>query len=148
MIVSAEALGLEEDHSRVQVSVANLITAEEAGDMAGTSKTWDFGPSLMTKDMIEELRQLGCFGDAKVKPSEGEMIPKPKAADAVVFRDFFVYGLRFPTARFLCQVLEAFEVQLHHLTPNGIVTLSKFCWTCLSYGAEPNVGTFCEYYEL
>ena len=56
MIVSAEALGLEEDHSRVQVSVANLITAEEAGDMAGTSKTWDFRPSLMTNDMIEELR--------------------------------------------------------------------------------------------
>ena len=76
MIVSTEALGLEEDHSRVQVSVANLITAEEAGDMAGTSKTWDFGPSLMTKDMIEELRQLGCFGDAKVKPPEGETIPK------------------------------------------------------------------------
>jgi len=56
MIVSAEALELEEDHSRVEASVANLITTEEAGDMAGTSKTWDFGPSLMTKDMIEELR--------------------------------------------------------------------------------------------
>ena len=41
-----------------------------------------------------------------------------------------------------------FEVQLHHLTPNGIVTLSKFCWACLSYGAEPNVGTFYEYYKL
>ena len=66
----------------------------------------------------------------------------------MVFRDFFLCGLRFPVARFLRQVLEAFDVQLHHLTPNGIVTLSKFCWACLSYGAEPNVGTFCEYYEL
>ena len=64
----------------------------------------------MTKDMIEELRQLGCFGDAKVKPPHGEMIPKPQAADAVVFKDFFLCGLRFPAARFLHQVLEAFEV--------------------------------------
>ena len=56
MIASTEALGLEEDLSRVEASVADLITAKEAGDMAGTSKMWDFGPSLMTKDMIEELR--------------------------------------------------------------------------------------------
>jgi len=56
MIVSVEALGLEEDLSRVEASVADLITAKEAGDMAGTSKMWDFGPTLMTKDMIEELQ--------------------------------------------------------------------------------------------
>ena len=56
MIVSVKALGLEEDLSRVEASITNLITAEEARDMSGTSKMWDFGPSLMTKDMIEELR--------------------------------------------------------------------------------------------
>ena len=95
--------------------------------MAGSSRMWDFGPSLMMKDMIKELRQLGCFGDAKEKPPEGEMIPKPKAADAMVFRDFFLCGLRFPATCFLRHVLETFEVQLHHLTPNGIVALSKFC---------------------
>ena len=55
MIVSVKALGLEEDLSRVEASITDLIIAEEGGDMAGTSKTWDFGPSLMTKDMIEEL---------------------------------------------------------------------------------------------
>ena len=76
------------------------------------------------------------------------MVPRPQAADAVVFKDFFLCGLRFPVVCFLRQVLEAFEVQLHHLTPSGIVTLSKFCWACLSYGAKPNVGTFYEYYKL
>ena len=116
--------------------------------MAGPSRMWDFGPSLMTKDMIKELRKLGCFGEAKVKPPQGEMIPKPQAADAVVFKDIFLCGLHFLAACFLCQVQEAFKVQLHHLTPNGIVTLSKFCWACLSYGVEPNIGTFCKYYEL
>jgi len=56
MIVSVEALGLEEDLFGVGASITDLITAEQVGDMAGTSKMWDFGPSLMTKDMIEELR--------------------------------------------------------------------------------------------
>ena len=66
----------------------------------------------------------------------------------MVFRDFFAYGLRFPLAWFLPEVLEAFEVQLRHLTLNGILTLSKFCWACLSYCVEPHIGIFCEYYEL
>jgi len=56
MIVSAEALGLEEDLSRVEASVEDLITAEEAEDMVGTSKTSNFEPLLMTKDMIKGLR--------------------------------------------------------------------------------------------
>ena len=56
MIVSVEELGLEEDLSRVEASVGDLITAKEAEEMASTSKTWDFGPSLMKKDMIEELQ--------------------------------------------------------------------------------------------
>ena len=50
------------------------------------------------------------------KPPQGETVPKPQAANAVVFHDFFPYGLRLPSARFLRHVLEAFEVQLHHLT--------------------------------
>ena len=66
-----------EDLKSVESSVADLITAEEVEDMAGPSKTWDFGPSLMTADMIEELRKLGCFGEAKVKPLQGETVPKP-----------------------------------------------------------------------
>ena len=55
MIVSAEVLELEEDLSGVEASVVDLITTEEVGDMVGPSRTWDYGPSLMTKDMIEEL---------------------------------------------------------------------------------------------
>ena len=127
MIASTEVLGLEEDFSRVEASVVDLIIAKEGRDMAGTSKTWDFRPSLMTKDMIKDFRKLGYFRDAKVKPPEGETIPKMMVVDTVIFRDFFLCSLRFPVACFLRQVLEAFEVQLHHLTPNGIVTLSKFC---------------------
>jgi hypothetical protein len=85
--------------------------------MAGPSKSWDFGSSLMMEDMIEELWKLGIFGEAKVKPPQGEIVPRPQAADAMVFKDFFLYGLHFLAACFLRQVLKAFEVQLHQLTP-------------------------------
>lgn len=39
-------------------------------------------------------------------------------------------------------------MQLHHLTPNGILTLSKFCYACETYGSPPDLDTFCAYYEL
>ena len=45
-------------------------------------------------------------------------------------------------------VLETFKVQLHHLTPNGVLTLSKFCYVCETYGAPLDLDTFCAYYEL
>jgi hypothetical protein len=66
----------------------------------------------------------------------------------VVFRDFFSCGLRFPCTSFLGEVLDAFCVQLHHLTPNAFLTLSRFCWACESYGAAPDIDTFCAYFEL
>jgi hypothetical protein len=36
--------------------------------MASMSKTWDFGPLLMTQDMIKVLEEVGCFGEKKAKP--------------------------------------------------------------------------------
>ena len=62
-----------------------------------------------------------------MRPPQGETVPKPGAADAIVFKDFIAYGLHLSAMQFLQEVLENFKVQLHHLTPNGILTLSKFC---------------------
>jgi len=77
LVASAEAQEFVEDLGRVEASVAGLITMEEPEDMAGSNKTWDFGPSLMMEDMVGELRKLGVFGEAKAKPPQGETIPNP-----------------------------------------------------------------------
>jgi hypothetical protein len=98
--------------------------------------------------MIDVLEKEGYIPKGKARPLQDETVPKPGAVDAIVIKDFFAYGLLFLATWFLHDVLEAFEVQLHHLTPNDILTLSKFCWACLSYGAKPNLDTFCKYYEL
>jgi len=44
-----------------------LIGAEETEAMAG--KTWDFGPSLMTKKMVADLEKEGCIPPGRVKLS-------------------------------------------------------------------------------
>jgi hypothetical protein len=112
-----DALEFEEDLVSVEASVAGLISVEEAKDMAGAGKTWDFGPSLMTQEMIDMLEEEGYIPTGKARPPQGEMVPKLGAADVVVFKDFFACGVHLPATRFFREVLEAFEVQLHHLTP-------------------------------
>jgi len=102
----------------------------------------------MTKEMIGKLAAQGCFPEGKGRPSGGETVPRPEVNEAVVFKDFFVCGLRFPSVTFHRLVLGSFKVQLHHLTPNRILTLSKFCWACKSYGSEPDLDTFCAFYDL
>jgi len=132
----------------VEASATDLISAEEAEDMASVGKTWEFGPSFMAKEMITVLEKEGYIPEGKAKPTQGDMVPKLGAADAVFFKDLFASSLRFLAMRFLWEVLELFQVQLHQLTPNGVLTLSKFCWACESYGVEPDLDTFYEYYEL
>ena len=55
-----------EDLASIEASVGDLIRAEEVGLMDG--KTWDFGPSLMTKKMITKLEKEGMFPEDRAKP--------------------------------------------------------------------------------
>jgi hypothetical protein len=90
----------------------------------------------MIKKMILRMEKEGMFSASRAKPSQPwETVPSPSEGYAVVFRYYFSCGLRLPSVNFLRQVLEEFQLQIHHLTPNGFLTLSKFCWACESYGA-------------
>jgi hypothetical protein len=66
----------------------------------------------------------------------------------VVFEAFFAAGLRLPAHRFVGEVLRRFNVQIHQLTPNAMVALSKFVWATTSYGGQPSVEVFAKYYCL
>ena len=90
----------------------------------------------MSKKMILELEKDACIPMGRAKLPQGKTVPMPSKDYAVVFKDYFSYGLCLSSIRFLHEVLEEFDVQVHHLTPNGFLTLSKFCWACESYGAK------------
>jgi hypothetical protein len=66
----------------------------------------------------------------------------------VVFESFFVAGLRLPAHRFVVEVLQRFEVQIHQLMPNIVVALAKYVWAVTSYGGQPSVEVFVKNYCL
>jgi len=117
---------LEESLSDVEASVGDLVSAEEFFSMAGP--TFEFGKSLVTTEDIAEMVRGGFFKEGHAKaPPPRQTVPEPELGYAIIFRDYFTCGLRFLPYPFLRQVMEAFRLELHHFSPNGILTLSKFC---------------------
>jgi hypothetical protein len=57
-------------------------------------------------------------------------------------------GMTMPPHPVLLDILRKFRVQLHQLTPDVIVQISKFIWVVTSYRGRPTVDVFAHHYEL
>jgi hypothetical protein len=109
------------------------------------SDTVDFGVSRMSSVRVQDMQQLGYFGGGVARVPGTEEVPKPEG-ELVVFEAFFAAGLCLPAHRFVGEVLHRFNVQIHQLTPNAVVALSKYVWATTSYGGQPSVEVFAKYY--
>jgi hypothetical protein len=119
------------------------VAAEElrAGD------TVDFGVSRMSSARVQDMQRLGYFGGGVARVPGTEEVPEPEG-ELVVFEAFFAAGLRLPVHRFVGEVLRRFNVQIHQLTSNAVVALSKYVWATTSYSGQPSVEVFAKYYCL
>jgi hypothetical protein len=99
----------------------STVAAEElrAGD------TVDFGVSRMSSVHVQDMQQLGYFGGGVARVPGAKEVLEPEG-ELVVFEAFFAAGLRLPAHRFVGEVLRRFNVQVHQLTPNAVVALSKY----------------------
>jgi hypothetical protein len=121
----------------------STLAAEElhAGDMV------DFGVSRMSSVRVQDMQRLGYFGGGVARVPGTEEVPAPEG-ELVVFEAFFTAGLRLPAHRFVGEVLRRFNVQIHQLTPNAVVALSKYVWAMTSYDGQSSVEVFAKYYCL
>jgi hypothetical protein len=109
--------------------------------------TVEFGTSRISSVRVQEMQQLGYFGDGVGRvPGTGE-IPEPEG-ELVVFEAFFIAGLRLLAHRFVAKVLQRFDVLVHQLTPNAVVALVNYVWAVTSYGCQPSVEVFTKNYCL
>jgi hypothetical protein len=90
----------------------------------------------------------GYFKEGECRLPKDEDIPNPLEGEIVVFRDFFIAGLRFLLDPVLLKILDRYNVKLHHLMPNAIIQLSKFFWAVKTFKAPVSPDTFCRFYEL
>jgi hypothetical protein len=107
----------------------------------------EFYISRISSVRVQDMQQLGYFGDNLGCVLGAEEILEPEG-ELVVFEAFFIAGLRLPAHRFVAEVLQRFEVQVHQLTPNAVVALAKYVWAVTSYDDQPSIEVFAKNYCL
>jgi hypothetical protein len=152
---AASTRGIESDRkSRSGNSGDSKTTFDNSGRMkvavvaalAGIS--YDFGQSTITKTRLTSMESYtSYFPKGYCRPPSAESVPEPRANEDIVFEDFFIFGLRMPPHPILVDILRKFWVQLHQLTPNAIVHISKFIWAVTCRG-RPTTNVFFQHYEL
>lgn len=145
---AAGDLEMEKNLEDIVGDVDDLAAPDKETNKIELLKTFKFGLSSMTTEDLDESAGLGWFARNLVRHSEGKVIPKPNANEALVFRDFFLVGLQIPVSKFVGALMEKYDTYLHHQTPNSIMTIVKFIWFCRTFGEYPDIDCFGSFYEL
>jgi hypothetical protein len=136
--VEGAAEGSEENLAGVKADLRDLAKA----------RTCYIGRSLMTQADLDALRLEGCFDPGICRLPGKETTPKPRKNESVVFQDFFTAGLRLPVSKKFADILAAYSVQIHQLTPNSIPQVLKFLWACRTFAGDNDVETFVRHFEI
>jgi hypothetical protein len=135
----------DEDIGDVDADVGDLVKAKTAGPLPPSLV---FGESKVMTNLIREYEAAGFFSPGAGRAPLDEQIPTPKDGEVVVFRDFFICGLRFPCDPILPTILDAFSVKIHQLSPTSFLEMSKFIWIMKAFGCNLSVDAFARFYEL
>jgi hypothetical protein len=58
------------------------------------------------------------------------------------------HGFGVPSHRFLCSLLRSYGLELHHLTPLGILHMAAFVTLCEAYiGIEPHMNLWSHFFQ-
>jgi hypothetical protein len=98
--------------------------------------------------MIREYEAAGFFPSGAGRAPLDEQTPTPKDGEVVVFRDFFICGLRFPCDPVLPAILHAFSVKIHQQSPTSFLEVSKFIWIMKTFGCNLSADAFARFFKL
>jgi hypothetical protein len=143
-------IDVEEGEIGEEADAAMEVAAEGSEENLAGAKAWTcyIGRSLMTQADLDALRLEGCFEPGICRLLGRETTPKPRKNESVVFWDFFTAGLRLPVSKRFADILAAYNVQIHQLTPNSIPQVLKFLWACRTFAGDNDVETFVRHFEI
>ena len=79
--------------------------------------------SRVTSSDLDEFAKAGWFAQDLVMSSEGEIVPNPHDDEVVVYKEFFLAGLRFSSHPLVVGVLKRFNHKFHRLNPSSFAKL-------------------------
>lgn len=102
----------------------------------------------MTEKILQGMAGKRILDRALARLPDDEVIPLPEPDEFIVFREYFSVRLCFPVQDLLEEILDAYNIDVHHLTPNGISKIALFIWAVKSQGVNPNIKAFCALHEM
>ena len=132
--VGSNQSDLGEDLSDVSASESELV-----GD---DTKSLKFGQTLMDDKELDCMVTNRMVERGSVRLPGNEVIPDPKSYECVVFGDQFASRLRMPCQEFLEELLKAYNIEMHHLTPNGIAKIALFIWAVKCQDVNLDIRAF------
>ena len=104
--------------------------------MSGKWERSTFGAADLGSLMADSL----VVGDV-VRIPGNEPVPAPTADERVCFQAFFPRGFALPIHPFVRGLLYSYRLQMHDLTPNGILHIACFITLCEAFlGIYPHWG--------
>ena len=83
----------------------------------------------------------GLVAEGAVRIPGNEQVPASTADERVCFQAFFPRGFALPIHPFVWGFLYTYQLQLHDLTPNGILHIACFITICEGFlGIYPHWG--------
>ena len=90
---------------------------------------------------LDVLVADGVVVEGDVRLPGDESIPAPAPDERVCFQAFFPRGFALPLHPFVRGLLYSYRLQLHDLTPNGILHIACFITLCEAFlGIYPHWG--------
>ena len=101
---------------------------------------------------LQSLVSQGLLLDKSIlqwKSCQGELLPTENSQEIPLFLSFCERGFGMPASPFFKEFLSFYNLQVHHLNPNGILYLSVFVHACEAFlGIEPNLSLFRSLYHI
>jgi hypothetical protein len=85
---------------------------------------------------LQKLMKLGFMSAMELEASqvlEDPAFPAPVEGYMVSFMAFYEQGFGLPPHGFLCSLLRYYGLELHHLTPWGVLHITAFVTLCEAY---------------
>ena len=145
--IASENSPVESNHSGSEEDLSDVSTSESklVGD---DTKSLNFGKTLMYDKELDWMVVNRMVERASVRLPKGETIMKSKPHECVIFHDQFAARLHMPCQDFVEEILKTYNIEMQHLTPNGIAKIALFIWTVKSQDVNLDIRDFCALHEI
>ena len=140
-----EAAGAEQMEKKVDEAAAKKSKARSR-DGEAKGKWW---PCTTTENELRNLEAEGFLQPGSWRTTPGALAPAPEAGEWVVTKALIERGFSLPPSDFFTEILKAYQLQPHNISPNSILAISNHVTLCEGHlRVTPDLPLFQYYFSV